>query len=73
MIKMDIEGMEPRALQGAVEMIRQHRPQLAICVYHDISHLWSIPLQIKELYEGYRLYIRNYQFRGLETVVYAVP
>ena len=73
MIKMDIEGMEPRALAGAAEMIRQHRPQLAICVYHDISHLWSIPLQIKELYEGYRLYIRNYQFMGLETVVYAVP
>ena len=73
MIKMDIEGMEPRALAGAAEMIRQHRPQLAICVYHDIPHLWSIPLQIKELYEGYRLYIRNYQFMGLETVVYAVP
>ena len=73
MIKMDIEGMEPRALAGAAEMIRQHRPQLAICIYHDISHLWSIPLQIKELYEGYRLYIRNYQFMGLETVVYAVP
>jgi len=73
MIKMDIEGMEPRALAGAAEIIRQHRPQLAICVYHDISHLWSIPLQIKELYEGYRLYIRNYQFMGLETVVYAVP
>lgn len=73
MIKMDIEGMEPRALAGAAEIIRQHRPQLAICVYHDISHLWSIPLQIKKLYEGYRLYIRNYQFMGLETVVYAVP
>ena len=73
MIKMDIEGMEPRALAGAAEMIRQHRPQLAICIYHDISHLWSIPLQIKELYESYRLYIRNYQFMGLETVVYAVP
>lgn len=73
MIKMDIEGMEPRALAGAAEMIRRHRPQLAICVYHDISHLWSIPLQIKELHEGYRLYIRNYQFMGLETVVYAVP
>ena len=73
MIKMDIEGMEPRALAGAAEMIRQHRPQLAICVYHDISHLWEIPLQIRELYEGYRLYIRNYQFMGLETVVYAVP
>ena len=73
MIKMDIEGMEPRALRGARELIQTYHPQLAICVYHDISHLWEIPLQIKELYEGYHLYIRNYQFMGLETVVYAVP
>ena len=73
MIKMDIEGMEPRALAGAAQLIRQYHPQLAICVYHDISHLWEIPLQIKSLYDGYRIYIRNYQFMGLETVVYAVP
>ena len=73
MIKMDIEGMEPRALRGARELVQAYHPQLAICVYHDISHLWEIPLQIRELYEGYRLYIRNYQFMGLETVVYAVP
>jgi len=72
-IKMDIEGMEPKALQGAAETIRTHRPQLAICVYHDISHLFEIPKQIKELYAGYRLYIRNYQYMGLETVVYAFP
>ena len=73
MIKMDIEGMEPLALAGATGLIRQYHPQLAVCVYHDISHLWEIPLQIKSLYDGYRIYIRNYQFMGLETVVYAVP
>ena len=65
--------MEPRALRGARELVQAYHPQLAICVYHDISHLWEIPLQIRELYEGYRLYIRNYQVMGLDTVVYAVP
>ena len=72
-LKMDIEGMEPRALRGAAETIRAYHPQLAICVYHSLPHLWEIPLYIKSLYGGYRLFLRSYQYMGLETVVYAFP
>ena len=70
-IKMDIEGMEIEALRGAEKLIREYHPQLAICVYHDMSHIWRIPLLLREFYGGYRLYLRNYQYMGLETVVYA--
>ena len=70
-IKMDIEGMEIDALRGAENLIRMHHPQLAICVYHDMSHIWRIPLLLREFYSGYRFYLRNYQYMGLETVVYA--
>ena len=70
-IKMDIEGMEIEALRGAEKLIREHHPQLAICVYHDMSHIWRIPLLLREFYGGYRFYLRNYQYMGLETVVYA--
>ena len=70
-IKMDIEGMEIDALRGAENLIRVHHPQLAICVYHDMSHIWRIPLLLREFYSGYRFYLRNYQYMGLETVVYA--
>ena len=72
-LKMDIEGMEMKALHGAAKTIRACHPQLAICVYHELSHIWEIPLYIKSLYEGYRFHIRNYQYMGLETVVYAFP
>ena len=41
-IKMDIEGAEPKALIGAERTIREHRPQLAISVYHDLKHFASI-------------------------------
>ena len=70
-IKMDIEGMEIEALHGAERLIREHHPQLAICIYHDMSHIWRIPLLLREFYSGYRFYVRNYQYMGLETVVYA--
>ena len=71
-IKMDIEGAEPRALRGARNIITTQKPKLAICVYHDFSHLWEIPLYIKELFPGYRIYLRHHTTLEYETVCYAI-
>mgnify|MGYP000258701313 CR=1 FL=1 len=70
-ISMDIEGAEPEALKGAENMIREHRPDLAICVYHSPNHLWDIPLYINSLGLGYKFYLRNYTSFTIETVLYA--
>jgi hypothetical protein len=72
-IKMDIEGAEVEALKGAENTIKAYLPQLAICVYHRLSDIWEIPLLIKSFYEGYKFYLRSYNFMGLETVLYAFP
>lgn len=72
-IKMDIEGAETAALRGAAKMIRAHGPQLAICVYHGLSDLWEVPNIISSLRPDYRYYLRNYNYMGLETVLYAFP
>ncbi len=72
-IKMDIEGAEVEALKGAKKTIEENHPQLAICVYHSLSDIWEIPLLIKSFYKGYKFYLRNYNFMGLETVLYAFP
>ena len=70
-IKMDIEGSELNALQGAINTIRRDRPRLAICIYHSLEDLYEIPLWIKETVPEYRIYIRHHSDNEAETVVYA--
>jgi FkbM family methyltransferase len=70
-IKMDIEGAEISALKGARGLIETHGPSLAICVYHGLSDLWEVPCLISSMRNDYRYYLRNYNYLGLETVLYA--
>jgi len=70
-IKMDIEGSEIKALEGAKNTIKAFRPDLAICIYHTIDHLWKIPLLIKRLVPDYELYIDHKHIHPAETVCYA--
>ncbi|MHB8138828.1 MAG: FkbM family methyltransferase [Smithellaceae bacterium] len=71
-IKMDIEGSEPQALSGAEEIIKKQKPKLAICVYHKPEHLWEIPLYLKKIVPGYKIYFRHHTPLEYETVCYAV-
>jgi FkbM family methyltransferase len=71
MIKMDIEGAEKDALNGARNIITNTKPDLAICVYHRISDLWEFALTIKKWVPEYRLYLRNHYYGATETVLYA--
>jgi FkbM family methyltransferase len=71
-IKMDIEGAEPKALQGARRTIAKHAPSLAICVYHRQEHLWELPLQMQAFRPDYRLFLRRYGDEFGDVVCYAV-
>ncbi len=70
-IKMNIEGAEYKALLGAKRTIKKHHPKLSIAAYHHPKDLWSIPLLIKELRADYKLYLRQHDGGGIETVFYA--
>ena len=72
-LKMDIEGAEPQALEGARQTILAQKPKLAICVYHHIKDLWEIPLFIKSLVLEYRIFLRHHTTLDYETVCYALP
>lgn len=72
LIKMDIEGAEIKALEGARETIRRHRPKMAICTYHRESDLWEIPLLLKSLVPEYKIRFRHHsKHNAWETVCYA--
>ena len=73
LIKMDIEGAEPRAIVGAAATIRDSRPILAICAYHKCEHLWTLPVLIKNALPEYEIFLRRYAEECWETVYYAIP
>jgi len=72
-IKLDVEGAEIQALQGARQLIKKHRPRLAISLYHRPDDLWAIPALLDDICPGYRLFIRQHYFNSFESVLYAVP
>ncbi len=71
-IKMDVEGAEFEALQGAKRTIAKYKPKLAICVYHRPEDIWKIPALVLDLRSDYKLYFRHYSAGPLETVMYAI-
>jgi FkbM family methyltransferase len=73
LIKMDIEGAEFKALEGARNTIAKHTPYLAISTYHTPDHMWSLILLIQRLTPKYRFYLRTYCEQTFETVLYCVP
>jgi FkbM family methyltransferase len=72
-IKMDIEGGEPDAIDGATQLIARCRPVIAVCLYHRQEHLFTIPNKLREIYDGYKLFIRRYGDQFGDIVCYAVP
>jgi hypothetical protein len=71
-IKMDIEGAELNAIHGCVSVITQHKPKLAISVYHKKEDIYIIPILLKQFLPSYRFYLRHYTDTAADTVLYAV-
>lgn len=70
-IKMDIEGAEPFAIEGAIETLRRFRPKLAIAIYHCPEDFSRIALFLKSLNLGYKFYLGHFTPHGAETILFA--
>lgn len=71
-IKMDLEGSELVALEGAFNIILKNKPKLAISIYHKPSDLINIYLFIKNMNLGYNFYFRIHTKVGSDAVLYAI-
>lgn len=71
-IKMDIEGCELKALEGAEKTIKAFKPKLAICVYHKPEDIIDIPMKILQFNQNYKFFLRHYSYVDTETVLYAI-
>ena len=72
-IKMDIEGGELLAIEGATQTIKKHHPRLAICVYHKVGDFWRVPKKIFAIRNDYNVYLRHYTESIYETVMFFIP
>ena len=72
-IKMDIEGSELKALNGALKTLKKFSPALAVCVYHKKEDLITIPQFLKNLNLDYDFYLRHHSRALTELVLYAIP
>ncbi len=72
-LKLDVEGSESCALDGAKKQISLNSPFMAIAVYHKPSDLWFLQKKIEKIVsKKYRYYLRHYTEVGYETVLYCV-
>jgi len=72
-IKLDIEGAEQDAIQGAEETIKKYKPILAICIYHKAEDWYMVPQKVLAIEPDYQIYIRHYMEGIFETVMYFIP
>lgn len=72
-IKLDIEGNEYKALNGAIQTLVRCRPQLAISIYHTKYEFITIPEFLINNLKEYSFRIGHYSNSLLETILYAIP
>ena len=72
-LKMDIEGAESYALEGAKESILAHHPKLAISAYHRPNDLFELFEQVMAYRSDYRVFLRHYPEGVTEPVLFFIP
>ena len=59
LIKLDIEGFEKKAIEGALETIKRDKPVLIISIYHNPVDFFEIKPLLESLDLGYKFMVRR--------------
>jgi FkbM family methyltransferase len=71
-IKMDIEGAEREALQGAQRTLRKFRPRLMFDAYHRPDDPIVLPRLVRQAHRGYTSYCGPCEMEGNRLVPHAL-
>ena len=72
-LKLDVEGAEANALDGAKETISRWHPTINCAAYHRNEDLFALPLLLHRNWPDYRLFLRHHPYiPAWDTNLYAV-
>ena len=72
-IKLDIEGNEKNALNGAKNVIYKNSPIICLSAYHRPEDIWELANTIDSISKNYSFYLRQHYYNSFDVVLYAVP
>ena len=73
-LKFDVEGAEAAALRGSAKTIASARPRLRVACYHRSEDLFTLPLLLRGLASGYRLFlVRRDSLPAWDLDLIAIP
>lgn len=61
-IKMDVEGAENLAIEGARETILKYKPKMCIAAYHRTYDLLELPEKVLSIRDDYKVYLRHFPY-----------
>ena len=73
LIKFDLEAGEVNALSQMRGTVDTYRPQLAISIYHHVSHYWDLPSALMDHCTDYNFYMDYYSWERFEGILYCIP
>ncbi len=59
LIKLDIEGLEMKAIEGARQTIQSHKPVIVAAIYHRPEDFFELKQYIQEIHPEYKFMIRR--------------
>jgi FkbM family methyltransferase len=73
LIKLDVEGAEREALEGAEQSLLRFRPKLQVSIYHKKDDLFELPLGLMQRLPDYQWHIGHHGPWHSESDLYGMP
>ena len=73
LIKVDIEGGEEYILDDLISVANKYRPEICLSVYHQVDHIFDMPLKMAAELKNYKFYFKRYSPVFEEATLYCIP